>query len=39
MTAGGSLKVNTYHQLSLEIRCDGPNQQANLWQSRDLRMI
>lgn len=38
MTAGGSLKVNTYHQLSLEIRCDESNQQATLWQSRDLRM-
>lgn len=39
MTAGGWLKVNAYHWLSFEIRCDESNQQATLWQSRDLRMI
>ncbi len=39
MAAGGWLKVNAYNWLSLEIRYDGSNQQATLWQSRALRMI
>lgn len=37
MRAGGSLKVNTYHQLSFELHCDKANQQATQSQNRDLQ--